>query len=254
MIRLFRKIRMYTFFEGKVSKYIAYALGETFLIVLGILIALGINNWNEQRQIRTKEKFYLNGLKSEFEQSKAKLQTLIDVNRLNYEESKQIAGFINNDNFPEEKELSALLFNAFSYEIAYNPNNSLLNEVISTGMLKNISNADLRLELTSWESVIQGIHRQEETLREQRSKTLEIFRSEEGSIRTILDQADISTEKMGMEKSKKFVSNQHVLQSTKFEDNLLLFILTGMITETTHYKPLQKRIDHILFLIENELE
>jgi hypothetical protein len=53
MIKFFRKFRQGLVIENKFSKYLIYALGEIVLVVIGILIALQINNWNE---IRKKEK------------------------------------------------------------------------------------------------------------------------------------------------------------------------------------------------------
>ena len=49
MIKFFRKIRQKMLTENKFSKYLLYAIGEIFLVVIGILIALNINNKNEQR-------------------------------------------------------------------------------------------------------------------------------------------------------------------------------------------------------------
>jgi hypothetical protein len=50
MIKFFRKIRQNLLSEGKTSKYFKYAIGEIILVVIGILIALQINNWNENRK------------------------------------------------------------------------------------------------------------------------------------------------------------------------------------------------------------
>jgi len=253
MLRFFRKIRLKLFRENKVSHYLLYALGEIILIVIGILIAMEIGNWNEQRKIRQLELVYLHGLQSEFEQSRNKLQTLIEVNQSVYEDAKKIADYITTEDFPDEQQLSILIFNAFSYEQAYNPNNSLLNEVINAGYLKNISNPELRKELSSWESVIQGIHRQEATLREQREKVLDIFRKEEGSMRTVLEQATVIDQQMGLVKSKRQDSNLSLIHSREFENNLLPYILTGMMMESEHYNPLLERINKILKLIETEI-
>ncbi|MFD2914829.1 DUF6090 family protein [Psychroserpens luteus] len=49
MIKLFRKIRQKTLTENKFGKYLTYAIGEIILVVIGILIALSINNWNENK-------------------------------------------------------------------------------------------------------------------------------------------------------------------------------------------------------------
>ena len=49
MIRLFRKIRQKTLTENNFGKYLTYAIGEIVLVVIGILIALGVNNWNQEK-------------------------------------------------------------------------------------------------------------------------------------------------------------------------------------------------------------
>lgn len=229
-----------------------YAVGEIILIVIGILIALAINNWNQRRIASEKEEFYLKGLQTEFERSRIKLENLIEVNRLNYEESIKIAGIISSNNLPPEEELSQLLFSSFSSEIAYNPNNSLLNELINSGNLGVISSEELRKALTSWESYIQSIHRQEASLREQREMVVDLFRRENGSIKTIFDDVKI-TDEMGLEKDSVVVSNRPVVTSPEFENNLLLFILSGISTENSHYKPLLEEVQDILKLINREL-
>ncbi len=50
MIKFFRKIRQQLLTENRFTKYSLYAIGEVFLVVIGILIALQINNWNESRK------------------------------------------------------------------------------------------------------------------------------------------------------------------------------------------------------------
>jgi len=50
MIKFFRKIRQKMLSESKFNKYLIYAIGEIILVVIGILIALSINNWNENRK------------------------------------------------------------------------------------------------------------------------------------------------------------------------------------------------------------
>ncbi|MBN3521004.1 hypothetical protein JYB62_13425 [Algoriphagus lutimaris] len=49
MISFFRKIRQKLFSQNRITRYLLYALGEIFLVVIGILIALQVNNWNEER-------------------------------------------------------------------------------------------------------------------------------------------------------------------------------------------------------------
>ncbi|MGA8854790.1 MAG: DUF6090 family protein [Christiangramia sp.] len=55
MLQFFKKIKNKLLTESKFTKYLIYALGEIVLVVIGILIALQINNWNESRKIRVRE-------------------------------------------------------------------------------------------------------------------------------------------------------------------------------------------------------
>mgnify|MGYP000241732914 CR=1 FL=1 len=66
MIKFFRRIRQNLIMENKTSKYFKYAIGEIILVVIGILIALQINNWNENRKINSQETVYLQDLKNDF--------------------------------------------------------------------------------------------------------------------------------------------------------------------------------------------
>jgi hypothetical protein len=58
MIKFFRKIRQKMLTENKFSKYLIYAVGEIILVVIGILIALQINNWNEKKKLDQKTQEY----------------------------------------------------------------------------------------------------------------------------------------------------------------------------------------------------
>ena len=67
MIKFFRHIRQKMLSENKISKYLLYAIGEIILVVIGILIALAINNSNEDDKTRVKELNYLTGIKSDLQ-------------------------------------------------------------------------------------------------------------------------------------------------------------------------------------------
>ena len=61
MIKFFRKIRQKLLSENKFTKYLLYAIGEITLVMIGILLALQVNNWNEQKKLK---KEYISDLKS----------------------------------------------------------------------------------------------------------------------------------------------------------------------------------------------
>ncbi len=254
MIKFFRKIRQSLLSKNKFSKYLIYSIGEIILVVIGILIALAINNSNQKRIIKNKEQTYLNGLRAEFQISKFKLEELIEVNRSNFNGAKQILEFISNKNrLPTETQFSELLFNTFSSDISFNPNNSLLTEIINSGSLKDLSNTELRIQLTNWISTIEDVSKQENELGVQREKVLDIFRTNENSLRTILDLTGVNRE-LGLQKKEQNISNLKLLNSIEFENNILMFILTAKAMEEAHYEPLMTDLNSILELIDNEIQ
>jgi hypothetical protein len=66
MIKFFRKIRQKLLSENKFSKYLLYAIGEIVLVVIGILIALQINNWNNNHKLEKEEIQLMKSLHKEF--------------------------------------------------------------------------------------------------------------------------------------------------------------------------------------------
>ncbi len=81
MIKFFRNIRQNMIKENKVSKYLLYAIGEIVLVVIGILIALSLNNWNEvTKQIKEEEEILVS-LKEELRNNIAILNTSIQENK-----------------------------------------------------------------------------------------------------------------------------------------------------------------------------
>jgi hypothetical protein len=78
MIKFFRKIRQKLLSENKFSKYLIYAIGEIVLVVIGILIALQINNWNEERKVIIGLDEQLHSMTNELEQDIIFFKELIE--------------------------------------------------------------------------------------------------------------------------------------------------------------------------------
>ena len=78
MIKFFRKIRQNQIMENKTGKYFKYAIGEIVLVVIGILIALQINNWNENKKVKTTEIYVLNEVLSNLNEDALILNDIIN--------------------------------------------------------------------------------------------------------------------------------------------------------------------------------
>ncbi len=87
MIKFFRHIRQTLIMENKTGKYLKYAIGEIVLVVIGILIALQINTWNENRKLKLQEVSILKDLQTDLKAS------LLEINR-NIDENQKIVNYI----------------------------------------------------------------------------------------------------------------------------------------------------------------
>ena len=70
MLIFFRKTRINLLSEQKMKKYWLYAIGEVLLVMIGILLALQVNNWNENRKNRITENHLKSALYLDFSESK----------------------------------------------------------------------------------------------------------------------------------------------------------------------------------------
>jgi hypothetical protein len=96
MIKFFRNIRKRLLSEDKISGYIVYATGEIFLVVIGILIALGINNWNEDRKREAKTNYYISSLVEDLKENLAYIKRRNEEIKMETKVSDKIVERINN--------------------------------------------------------------------------------------------------------------------------------------------------------------
>lgn len=136
--------------ENKFSKYMIYAIGEIILVVIGILIALQVNNWNEARKELGQERIYLKNLQSDLKGIIEAYNVAIEYEELILKHSKELlkhyesnSGFYNMDTiFPK--------LNDLSLRWGTTANSTTLTEMINSGQTKLISNTDLRKNLIAF--------------------------------------------------------------------------------------------------------
>jgi len=137
MIKFFRKIRQNLLSEGKTGKYFKYAIGEIVLVVIGILIALQINNWNEDKIRLKEEQKIIEAIVKEIESNIEKLKESITVNKSCAQRSK---AFIK-DSYPKENfEVEISIIPSLFCYTGNKIDNSTLNEILGTNSRALISN------------------------------------------------------------------------------------------------------------------
>ena len=134
MIQLFGKIRQQYLIKDKVGKYILYAIGEILLVVIGILIAVAINNRNEQKKLDVQLETYRTSLVEELEQD------IINLNRSKEAllgKRKSIFNYVNyyNKENPEAHVLLQKIDSINWSKSAFYTNTYTIEDLITTGNL-----------------------------------------------------------------------------------------------------------------------
>ena len=143
MLRFFSSIRKTLINEGKTSRYVRYAVGEFMLIVLGILVALQIQNWNEGRKQGQQRLELIENLKQDFKSNLTRFNeslALYDATNEGLQNFLRAAVGDNDDLTVEE--IKTLAENAF-VSIPTTPVFSAYETAVSTGFIKLIADPSL---------------------------------------------------------------------------------------------------------------
>ena len=185
MIKFFRKIRQNMIKEKKVSQYLLYAIGEILLVVIGILIALSINNKNEERKDRVEETIILKQLQSEFNNNLKQLDQKISVREDMMKSSKKLFKLIDNPNLRNKDSIDYLLARTIPYA-TFDP---IINDLASSGSLRLIKNNRLKEMLSSWTSNISDVIEEEEIWKFYRNELYMPFLIKHYQFRTLRNKA-----------------------------------------------------------------
>ncbi|WP_370476487.1 DUF6090 family protein [Tamlana flava] len=140
MIKFFKKIRQNFLSEGKTGKYLKYAIGEIVLVVIGILIALTINNWNEEKKEKAELNQYLSSLKENIKEDIQVLDSLIKRREIIIAHSKKEQLNFLNSTFNFENTRYALT----SYlDFYFQPNSSAYDALKNSPYLGKINGSNL---------------------------------------------------------------------------------------------------------------
>ena len=259
MIKFFRRIRQRLLSENKFSKYLIYAFGEIVLVVIGILIALQINNWNEQRKDSIKEQAMLKRLEKEFKSNRKQLLDKIELRNNIIKSSRQLLEYFDT---PENvKRDSIFVYLSTIQPPTFDP---IQNDLVSSGNIEILQNEELKQLLVNWSTDVIQLQEVEQIF----------LRFCEQRLFPYLNEVDIQRDMMytywkyapkNLLESKK-VENLIPGKSkliTKTADELLsdpklegkiVWALTLNMFNNQESQTLMKRINRILKVLDNQIE
>ena len=150
MLHFFRKIRKALLDDNRLGRYFFYAIGEIILVVIGILIALQVNNWNALRKSRKLEAKVIENLHNEFTKNKDAIIHAREANQEAFNAGKLLMSLILS---PEDKlqtiNTDSLIFFSLAND-PFHPSENVLNELLNAGRLQLVNNKKLKDLLFEW--------------------------------------------------------------------------------------------------------
>jgi hypothetical protein len=246
--------------KNKTGKYLKYAIGEIVLVVIGILIALQINNWNENRKDHAQERELLTQLQSEFQSNLEQLDRKIVLRNNMISASLKLLDYVDH---PEKRNSDSIIKYIGPTMLAptFDP---IVNDIISSGRIQLLRNYNLKEKLSRLTSEIIQVTEEEVGWRDYRPK----YRStllKYSSTRTIINQywknnvvesflLDKGTKtELDIKNSKKNMDVSNLLDNSNFEDHVANCVSFAKLTNSQSMS-LRKRIVEILELIEQGLK
>ena len=234
MINFFRGIRHRLLTENKFSRYLLYAIGEIILVVIGILIALQIDNWNQDRLDRNEEKNYYRNIKRQLTEDAHGILGSLDYNNRFLAQYNHAAGIIAQNDRTAIDTLARITLNLMKTSDFHRQSN-IYQSLVNSGEIKLLRN----------QQIIEGLQRLEETyiymnkLEETHSQAVMSFIVPNivGSIR-VMDM---------------YIEDQDRLYTFDFQNQFTL--LSGLMLEKNDiYERALERIRGLNALIDFELE
>jgi hypothetical protein len=248
--------------ENRVSKYLLYAIGEIILVVIVILIALQINNLNENRKDRIKEQEVLIQLQEEYQSNLLQLENKITLRNDIIQAATQALEYMDNPvNVNRDSLMSKI--SVLTNTPTFDPIN---NDLVSSGNLRLIKNKELNKRLMQWSTYTIQLAELEQEYQDNYRNILLPYIIKAGLGRDIdnsywqlksnfnflMDKKDIE-DKPNIGNSPKLIDLEIILNDKELEGLFSNAIYINYIANIES-KSLHNRIEEILNLLNKEIK
>ena len=233
-MKIFRKIRQAFIQKGDLTNYLWYAIGEILLVMIGILLALQVNNWNENKIKRSAELTYYSNIKNRLLDDKRLIQSQINYNSRYDNQFKYANEIIEINDRTKTDTLGKIAINLTNYS-DFDGRDNIYESMVNSGEIKLLKNNE----------IIEGIRDLEEDY-------LYINRIEKIHYDAMITYA-IPSIYPNIKFSTGEVKNPDLVYRFEFQ-NLILSLLGIMEEKDQKYNSTIEHIDMLLELIDKELE
>ena len=165
MIKIFRKIRQKLLTENKFSNYLLYAIGEILLVVIGILIALYINNLNTERQDTDTLNGYLNNITENVKADQIEIENIANFRDSSVIGSQYFMNMIENQSNEKFRTYFSKYFKFNPWlDESFQSNQSGFDALKNSGYLNKIHQTEVETLLYKYYSLVEKIRNEEQSL------------------------------------------------------------------------------------------
>jgi len=150
--------------DNKPIKYMRYAIGEILLVVIGILIALSINNWNENRKLRNQELKYIENLRTDIELNIAEINQYLDTRTSSIESANKVIEYYEGKPLSDLNDLNFHATNVYIWQ-KFTLHDNTYQELVNSGNLTIISNDSIKTGLLDLQALYNKLKNEEEHYR-----------------------------------------------------------------------------------------
>ena len=235
MFHFFRRIRQELLSNNKYQKYLLYAIGEIALVMIGILLALQVNNWNERRKEQVVESQVLQELKEDMEVNLERLDFGIRIMSMQRNQISKALSLIENHDMDQDS-IRAILFPLHNQMVAtFDPVTGSIQDILNSDKLRLIENKTLRRKISDWPGLIEDIKEEER----------KILHLKQNSLKPYMDGCCPRGKAHSIDIEK-------LVSDFKFENILLSYDEIVRVT-AKDYVPVKEYIAELIDLINQEL-
>ena len=235
---------------SKTGKYFKYAIGEIILVVIGILIALQINNWNEIRKSNLEERSALENIHRDFSKNKELLINVMASTKKILSSGLEILNHTGNKGKPTSENIINTWLNDIFNSEPYYPQNGFLDDLLSSGKLGIFKNVELRNLLSSWKPKVDVLNEKFNSM-DLNEDILNKHIIEHGSWLNA-DQVIKMTRSINFPVSGFDVDNRNLLETLLFENLVENYVISADNYYMYQLETL-KLLNEIIVVLENEM-
>jgi len=255
MISFFRKIRQSLLNQGKTTRYFKYAIGEIVLVVIGILIALQINNWNTQRHERNQELLILKSLKANFVENLKTLSKAKSDTKKVYTASLELLVLIHPTEINYTNDVVDNLIGQVLNYYTWDPTTGAIDQVINSDQFNIIQNKEIKIKISNWSRLITDSAKDFTISNDHLFKTIVIYLAKHANIKNMpTNDAVYARTKLTRVPISNFKSDYKKMMSSKEFENLIDWQAINLAYIINEYEKFQSYLETTLKLIDTEIK